>query len=566
MDFKNKSEKSLIWYHVAKRIALVAGIFAVIVSILMIANYIQTKSIDPLNSKALNHLMLELQKDPENVALKEQIRALDLLARKAYFTNQWQIRSGGFLLFASLLILIVSLKYINSFKSRLPDLEQELDSDASWQSKILARKYVTYSGLSLIVIALASGLLWESELQVSESGSIDQIKYPTLEEIRQNWPAFRGPESNAIVYQSGFPTQWNGVTGENIIWKTAIPISGFNSPIIWDDKLFISGADQNTQVVYCINTQTGKILWQTELNNIPGSPDKPPKVTKDTGYAAPTMTTNGTYVYAIFGTGDIACLDYDGNRIWVKNLGVPKNHYGHSSSLIIHKNLLLVQFDHNSSKRLIALQAETGNEAYNIKRNVQISWASPILIHSADRTEIILNSNPFVISYNPENGQELWRIKCMDGEVAPSPAYSDGMVFVVNDYARLAAIKLGSPPEISWEYDDDLSEVPSPVATSELLIMPSSYGTVTCFDSKSGEIYWVHEFDEGFYSSPIMVDDLIFLMDKSGVMQIFKAAKEFQIVSQAPLGERVMTIPAFINMRIYIRAEKNLYCIGKQDG
>jgi len=566
MNFKTKNKKSLIWYQVVKRIALVAAVFAVIVSILLLANYIQTKSIDPLNSQALNHLMLELQKDPENTALKEQIRALDLLARKAYFTNKWQIRTGGFLLFVSIVILIFSLKYLNSFRSKLPDLEQDLSAETSWESKIIARRSITYSGLVLFALALISGFLWESELTPSESTPDHSLRYPTLEQIRQNWPSFRGPEGNGIAYQSGFPVEWNGNTGKNIIWKTEIPKPGFNSPIIWDKKLFISGADQNSQVVYCIDTRSGKFLWQTELNDLPGSSVERPKVTKDTGYAAPTMTTNGTYVYVIFATGDIACLDFDGNRIWAKNLGVPKNHYGHSSSLIMHKNLLLVQFDHNASKQLIALQANTGNEAYKTTRDVQISWASPILVNTTDRAEIILNSNPFVISYNPENGQELWRIKCMDGEVAPSPAYADGMVFVVNDYARLAAIRLGSPPELTWEYDEDLSEVPSPVATSELLIMASSYGTVSCFSSKNGEKYWVHEFDEGFYSSPILVDTLIYLMDMSGIMQIFKVAKEFQMVGQAALGEQVMTIPAFMDAHIYIRGEKNLYCIGKQDG
>jgi len=566
MNFKTKNKKSLIWYQVVKRIALVAAVFAVIVSILLLANYIQTKSIDPLNSQALNHLMLELQKDPENTALKEQIRALDLLARKAYFTNKWQIRTGGFLLFVSIVILIFSLKYLNSFRSKLPDLEQDLSAETSWESKIIARRSITYSGLVLFALALISGFLWESELTPSESTPDHSLRYPTLEQIRQNWPSFRGPEGNGIAYQSGFPVEWNGNTGKNIIWKTEIPKPGFNSPIIWDKKLFISGADQNSQVVYCIDTRSGKFLWQTELNDLPGSSVERPKVTKDTGYAAPTMTTNGTYVYVIFATGDIACLDFDGNRIWAKNLGAPKNHYGHSSSLIMHKNLLLVQFDHNASKQLIALQANTGNEAYKTTRDVQISWASPILVNTTDRAEIILNSNPFVISYNPENGQELWRIKCMDGEVAPSPAYADGMVFVVNDYARLAAIRLGSPPELTWEYDEDLSEVPSPVATSELLIMASSYGTVSCFSSKNGEKYWVHEFDEGFYSSPILVDTLIYLMDMSGIMQIFKVAKEFQMVGQAALGEQAMTIPAFMDAHIYIRGEKNLYCIGKQDG
>ncbi|MFC1490230.1 hypothetical protein ACFL6K_03375, partial [Candidatus Latescibacterota bacterium] len=100
-----ENDKTLL-YAAARRIALVSAFFAFIISVLLIANYIQTKSVEPLNSKALNQLMLEFREDQDNDSLKEQIRALDLLARKAYFTNQWQIRTGGFLLFVFVLTFL----------------------------------------------------------------------------------------------------------------------------------------------------------------------------------------------------------------------------------------------------------------------------------------------------------------------------------------------------------------------------------------------------------------------------------------------------------------------------
>jgi outer membrane protein assembly factor BamB len=562
---KNKFDSTVMWYNIAKRIVLITAIFALILSILMVANFIQTKSIDPLNSQALNQLMLELQKNPENADLKDQIRAIDLLARRAYFTHQWQIRTGSILLFVSVLMILISLKYMNSLRSKLPDLEEQPGAKDSWESRIQARKYITFSGLILFALALVLGFISESELN-EEVSWVSTDEYPTLDEIRQNSPNFRGPEGIGISYQTGFPTEWNGTSGQNIIWKIPLQKPGFNSPIVWGTQLFLSGADKTSQVVYCIDIELGRIVWQVELNDIAGSPTERPKVTRDTGYAAPTMSTDGYYVYVIFATGDIACLDFKGNRIWTKNLGVPKNHYGHSSSLINFKSLLLIQFDHNKGKQLIALKSQTGDMVYNTTRDVQISWASPIVVNTGKMTEVILTSNPHVISYNPENGRELWRVKCMDGEVAPSPAYADQMIFVVNEYARLAAIKLGERPTILWEYDDELSEVSSPVATSDLVFLPSSYGTVSCFDSKTGEIYWMHEFDEGFYSSPIIVEDLVYLMDRSGVIQIFKAAKEFQLAGQASLGEKAMTIPAFKDGRIYIRGEQNLYCIGNKDG
>jgi outer membrane protein assembly factor BamB len=151
----------------------------------------------------------------------------------------------------------------------------------------------------------------------------------------------------------------------------------------------------------------------------------------------------------------------------------------------------------------------------------------------------------------------------MQGEIAPSPAYAQGMVFVVNEYARMAAIRIGAEPEVAWEYLDDLSEVSSPLAARGLVLMPASYGTVTCLDAATGEQLWFHDFDEGFYSSPILVGDKVYLMDMEGVMYIFDADREYRLHSRCELGERAMTIPAFMHKRIYIRGERHLFCIGE---
>jgi outer membrane protein assembly factor BamB len=556
------------WYPLVRKIIVITGIFAFILSILMIANYIQTTSIEPLNNQALNQLMLQLQKEPDNQALKEQIRALDLLARKAYFTNQWQIRTGGFLLFAAIIILLLSFKFLNARKTKFPDLETTAVPNMSWEEKILARKSITYTGIGLFVVALLASLLSQSDITADGSETINSASSLTIDQIHQNWNAFRGPNGLGIAYQTDIPTSWDGASGENIIWKKELSKPGYNSPIIWENKIFISAADKNSQEVYCFDTETGNILWKTELNNIPDTPDKKPKVTKDTGYAAPTMTTDGQKVYVIFATGDIAALDLNGQQIWAKNLGVPKNHYGHSSSLILYEQLLLIQYDHNDGQNLIALRSSNGDQVYStVRSGVQISWASPILIDTGERKEIVLNSSPFVVSYNPLNGQELWRVDCMYGEVGPSLAFSDQTVFAVNDLAILAAIKMTDEPSIVWEYDEDLPEASSPVATPEYLFVATGFGPVSCFDVKSGEQYWMHEFDEGFYSSPIVVDNFVYLIDKKGVTHIFKADKQFELISEPALGEEVVTIPAFMPGRIYVRGSKNLYCIGiKNDG
>ncbi|MCK4825010.1 PQQ-binding-like beta-propeller repeat protein, partial [bacterium] len=282
-----ENNKTQLWYNVAKRVALVALVFAVILSALLIVNYIQTKSIDPLNSEALNQLMLQLQENQNDEALKEQIRALDLLARKAYFTNQWQIRTGGFLLFAFILTFLIALKYMSSLQTQFPDLNENIESEKAWENKLLAKKYIIYTGLGLFVFALVLSVLTENELAgigiVENESSIEVSPFPEKEEIRNNWPNFRGPEGVGIAYNTGVPTQWDGKSGENILWKTEIPVPGYNSPIIWGEKIFLSGADRQTQVVYCIDADSGTILWEKEINDIPRSPEDKPENSDDTG-------------------------------------------------------------------------------------------------------------------------------------------------------------------------------------------------------------------------------------------------------------------------------------------
>jgi outer membrane protein assembly factor BamB len=134
---------------------------------------------------------------------------------------------------------------------------------------------------------------------------------------------------------------------------------------------------------------------------------------------------------------------------------------------------------------------------------------------------------------------------------------------VVNEYARLAAIRFNGAAEIVWEYEDELSEVASPLAAGELLFQATSYGTVSCFAAETGEVLWSHEFDEGFYSSPMLAGGRVYLMDMDGVTHVFRAAAEYELLAQNELGEDAMTIPAFMHDRIYIRGMEHLFCIGK---
>ncbi|MCK9203574.1 MAG: PQQ-binding-like beta-propeller repeat protein [Bacteroidales bacterium] len=589
-----------------RQIAFVSALFAVVLCILILVNWLQLHRADPLNSPAVKTMIDRLGSDPDNAQLREQVRTLDLLSRKAYFTSQWQIRTGGYLLLISVLIIAICLKTIEYFHKKLPDLP-EIKNNTYWIDRKINRRWVGYTGGAVVLVTLVFAFLSHNELEnmlgnavsrgtdtisgknasknipLSTSGKAGSVPdslltlatgdsissdtlldgYPTWTEIIRNFPSFRGPGGNGIVYQKNIPVSWNGKSGKNVIWKSGIPLPGYNSPVVWNNRVFLSGANETRREVYCFDAKTGKILWTARADKITGSPAKAPTVNKETGQAAPTMTTDGRRVYAIFANGDLIALDFHGNRIWAKNLGSPANHYGHSSSLMMFRDMLIVQYDQRGSANVMALAGKTGDVVWKTARNVKVSWSSPVVAFTGKKTELLLAAEPYVASYNAGNGKELWKMDCISGEVGPSVAYADGVVFSVNDYSKLAAIQIGETPKLLWENSEYLSDVPSPVASGKYLFLVTSYGTAVCYDAKTGEKYWEHEFDNTTYASPIMAEGKVYIMDKTGTMHIVKADRTFSLVVESPLGEGSVCTPAMVDGRIYIRGDKNLYCIGK---
>jgi len=150
----------------------------------------------------------------------------------------------------------------------------------------------------------------------------------------------------------------------------------------------------------------------------------------------------------------------------------------------------------------------------------------------------------------------------MMGEVGPSPAFGEGLVFAANEYARLVAIKPGTPPTVVWEDDEYLPEVASPVVSRGLLFIATSYGVLVCYDANSGEKYWEEEFNHGFYSSPMVADGKLYAMDMGGNMHIYRVNKEKNKLGTPALGETIVTTPAFSEGKIYLRGDDHLFCIG----
>lgn len=591
----------------ATNAAIIAGIFSALISILMLFNYFQLSTNDPIESETLKALVERLKSDPNNEQLLSEIRAFDLMARKAYFTSKWQIETGAVLLLLGAIVIVVSLRYYFSATSKIEEPSEIKTSQNV--ARLLSSKWILGLGALVFVLALGSSFLSVNQLnnydplliavQDSTTATQDAIEVvdissssntltadtaatsasantpadsvaapvalvaqtPSLSEIKKQSNSFRGPLGNGVWTSKNIPSSWDIAAGTNLKWKVKVPKKGYNSPVIWGDKLFLSGADASERWLYCYDRNTGNLLWQHQANNIAGSPATPPKTTDDTGLAAPSVTTDGNIVVAIFGTGDILACNFTGNRVWAKNLGIPANHYGHSSSLIYWKGKVIVQFDTNKERKLMALDINTGNSVWETPRTSHISWASPILAEIGGKMQVITSSEPTVAGYDVETGKELWKNDCMMGEVGPSPAFGSGLVFAANEYATLAAIDPSNGSKV-WENNEYLPEVASPVVSEGLLFIATSYGVLACYDAKSGTKHWEEDFGEGFYSSPVVADGKLFACDTKGVVHIRKVAAEASKIADIPMGEKIMSTPSFANGCIFIRSTENLYCIG----
>lgn len=588
---------------IARNIAVISAIFIVTFSIMLVTNYFQVKDVNPLQTEMVETLKEINDANANNPALQEQIRQLDLLARRAYFIRMDHLMTGVYLLMGMLILFIVTLRYYYAETKHIPD--KEIDPIDEWAIKTQARKYIRWGAagmatLALLFVALSSPYLssqQEEEIpqdemvayveDIVESGEYIQPEDNTPEaetpaeaiaaDIPGETPAeaapetqpetprvthngFRGNTSNGISAARSIPVTWNLHAGENIAWRTEIPRRGYNSPVIHGNCIYFSGADEQVRELYCYDLHTGKQLWSLAATHIPGSPAQLPKTTEDTGLAASTVVTNGKQVCAIFATGDLLCADTDGKQLWAKNLGVPDNHYGYASSLLIHGNLLIIQYDNANSSKVLALDIATGAERWSRSRTEKVTWSSPIIAHVNNQSQLVLMGNPAITAYNPSNGEQLWRVECLTGEVGASACSAAGIIYGASEYSKLVAIN-GTDGSVLWESDEFLPEVASPVATKDHVYIATSYGIVAAFDSQSGEMTTYRELNAEFYSSPMLVEGKIYLFSNDGKMHIFSANGDLPLLSSFETGERTFATPAFTDGKMVVRTEQSIYCV-----
>ena len=396
------------------------------------------------------------------------------------------------------------------------------------------------------------------------SQQIFNTKHDALKDLpkgfKTNWTSFRGINGTATALGKKFPTQWSLEMGNGIKWKTKIPVNGFNAPIVWENRIFLTGGDKLGQEVFCFDSDNGELLWRKTIF----SAQSLPEVSKESGFATPTMTTNGKLVFALFASGDLVALDFDGNITWKKNIGRPETGYGIRSSLISDGIRLFVQNDYKGQDKLVAFDATTGDILWSTPRK-KISWASPSLLKIGGTIQLILIDNTSVISYEPNTGKQIWQIQCLEGEALASIGF-DGkdILFIANKNAKPVALKISKTgAKILWQGEQAISATASPVASGNMLFIPTDSGKTICLDTQTGKLIWTNDFSAPFIASPIIANQTVYTFDTTGYAHLFLAEKTYREIATIKMNEPIIATPAFLKGRIYIRGTQHLFCLEK---
>ena len=552
----------------------------------------------PPKAEALLALKTDLIEDAKNTDLLDRIRALDLEIRQETALALQVARQSIYSLLASFVVFVVGIKWVAQTSPKLPIPQPAPPGTEQLRSARFSRVAIA---LGMVILCAGAGMLalttpiaLEPVAQAgdfidintvlpppkrSDDLATDQIiapkpvavSYATDQDIQKNWHRFLGPNGAGTSAFTNIPTEWDGATDKHIRWKSEVPLPGHNSPIVWGDYVFCSGATNETVQVFCFSADSGELLW---AGDVPVDPKVLAEfeVMEDTGLAANTMATDGVRAYAIFATGDLVAFDFSGTLLWQHSFGVPDSSYGYATSLECYQDRVLVQLDQASADDeksvMIAFDGQNGDVVWEKSRPVHNGWTSPIVAQVGDTKQLITIGAPFVIGYDPNTGEELWRAECMDGDVAPSPIVANGLVLAIEPYSQMVAIRpdgRGNVTEthIVWRNEEGGADICTPVAANEYVYQLDG-GELICDTLTDGSEVYRHDFEAMFHASPSIVGKHIYLLDTDGIMHIApvgaEAPKEGE-VTKCALGEACFASPAFTDGRIYIRSEKTLFCI-----
>lgn len=544
---------------------LVGAVFSLVFAALLVqGTIIQSRDI-AVQEQQLTELRNALNLDHGNDGLVQQIRSLDSEIRTALFARMdWGKRTVWCLL-GAVIVLLAGAKGLHVTRPRMPNPQPEGDTQAQW----LRHMRWTRLGLGTGIVLLIGLSLWGVMTAWVYVPEVVPQVIVTADDFRANWARFRGLEGAAHASDDIYPTHWDGTEMTNIRWKTPIPLMGQNSPIVWGNRVFCSGAKTGLLQVYCFDADQGTLLWTGDVPCNPKFNDK--SLYSPEMVAASTMACDGLRVYAVFASGDITGFDFEGQRLWHVALGVPDSTYGYASSLETYQQRVIIQFDQgdvqDNQSRLIALDGATGRVAWETPRPVANVWTSPVVARVCGRDQLLTVSDPWTQAYDPATGQELWRAKCARGDLASTPIVTHDKVLACEPYAQMAAIRCDGTGDvtdthIAWIAEEGAPEITSPVSNDQWACLLDG-GELTFIDVNDGSLLFRHDVDGMFQASPSWVNDRLYLLSEDGTMTIAEVGEELKIVAQNPIEDTCYASPAFVRGRIFIRGEAFMWCVGE---
>jgi len=406
--------------------------------------------------------------------------------------------------------------------------------------------------------------------------------------LSENWPNWRGPSGDGISLEKGIPVKWSPT--ENIAWRVAIPGKGHSSPVVWDNKVFLTTClpEKEQRLLLCLDQRTGKKLWQKVVLNSPLETIHPLN-----SRASSTPATDGQHVFVTFMKADdrkipapnvgtqrlitpgkiiVAAYDLDGEQKWKINVGDFISAHGFNTCPVLFEDLVIINGDHDGDAYLVALERKTGRERWRIEReNKTRSYATPIIREIGGRTQMILSGSLCVASYDPHNGKRHWIVDGPTEQFVASMVYNGEYVFVTAGYPErhiLAIRPDGSgnvtDTHVAWRTNRGAAYVPSPIFAGPYLLVVADSGIASCFNAKTGKRHWMERLPGGHSPSTVSADGLVYFTSDRGVTTIVRPGKMFNIIARNELGEQISASPAISQGQIFLRTHQHLYCIGSK--
>jgi len=424
----------------------------------------------------------------------------------------------------------------------------------------------------------------------------------------RQWPSFRGPSASGVLDNSDLPDTFDPATMANIRWKTNVPGLGLSSPVIWGNRLFITTAVSVTDnkglkpglygdvtpvndssihnwKVLCYDKNTGKLIWdKTSHTGVPAI-KRHPKST----HANTTLSTDGNYLVAFFGSEGLYCYDLNGNLKWEKNFGILKSvffmmpgaEWEFASSPIIYNGMVVIQCDVMENSFIAAFDIKTGNELWKTKRDDYPTWSTPNIYLNGNKPYVVANGYKHIGGYDLANGNEIWRMSGGGDIPIPTPVIGDGLIYLNSAHGRsspIIAIRTSATGDITLQGKDTANAFvkwsrPRGGSYMHTMLLYRNHlynmgwnGVVSCLDPSTGREIYNGKLGKAksFVASPVASDGRIFVIDEEGTLFILKDGNEFVVLAEIPFKDNCLTAPAITDGMIYIRTQNMLFAVGKK--